>query len=95
MVDENGIYLWVPSNDEFRATNMPRNWSVTSDSIALWLAIRLGAAELILLKSINSPHANIDGWAESDFVDEYFSSLVADLPCDIRTFGNYRDLSGA
>ena len=93
MVDDNGIYLWVPSSEEFRATNMPRNWSVTSDSIALWMAIRLGAVELILLKSVNPPPTDIDAWAESDFVDDYFSSLVTDLSCDIRTASHYRDLS--
>ena len=93
MVDDSGIYLWVPSNEEFRATNMPQDWSVTSDSIALWLAIRLGAVELMLLKSVDPPHTNIDAWAESDFVDEYFSSLVADLPCEISAVSNYRELS--
>ena len=91
-INEIGFCLWVPSNEEFRATMMPRNWSVTSDSIALWLAIHLRAAELILLKSIEPPHANVGLWSENGFVDDYFSSLSVDATCLIRSISDRRDL---
>lgn len=33
----------------------PETWDITSDSLAAWLARRLGAARLVLLKSVDAP----------------------------------------
>ena len=64
---------------------LPENWSVTSDSLSAWLAQKLQATELVLLKSTLSDFAKQNGasaetndpaaWAASQLVDEYFPSF--------------------
>lgn len=59
---------------------LPIGWQVTSDSIAAWLAQRISAADLILVKSVGGPKdifiedAHSRGW-----VDDYFRVIAADL----------------
>ncbi|MDA8228598.1 MAG: hypothetical protein M0T74_13045 [Desulfitobacterium hafniense] len=55
---------------------LPQSWAVTSDSIAAYLANRLGASLLILVKS-----KDIDPEVKEPDVDAYFqASLSPDLP---------------
>ena len=48
---------------------LPADWTVTSDSIAAWVAIRLNADELVLLKSQLSE-------IEPPYVDPHFNTLA-------------------
>lgn len=63
-------------------SSLPHNWSVTSDSVAAWVARRLCADRLVLLKSVPAP---VEGGARSlptgclD-VDPYFHRVAAGLP---------------
>ncbi len=43
--------VWLPSHMVLSDETIPKNWDVTSDSIAAWLAEKLDATHLILLKS--------------------------------------------
>ena len=43
--------VWLPSKMALADTNIPQNWQVTSDSLSAWLANKLGAEQLILVKS--------------------------------------------
>lgn len=60
---------------------LPRNWQVTSDSIAAWSADVIGASELVLLKSteladnLSLVQATADG-----LVDELFPRFAKKLP---------------
>lgn len=56
----------VPSED------LPRSWSVTSDSIAAYLAKRLNASLLILLKSVD-----IDPAVTEPDIDAYFHKVLS------------------
>jgi hypothetical protein len=55
---------------------LPASWDVTSDSIAAWLASRLNADELVLLKSIDLPPAGIAAAVRSGAVDRYLANLL-------------------
>ena len=54
------------------------DWDHTSDSIALWLATRLNAARLYIIKSITPPADITDyrGLAQADYIDKGFPRLV-------------------
>jgi aspartokinase-like uncharacterized kinase len=56
-------YRWIRDADP-----LPHSWSVTSDSIAAWIAGQIGARHLVLIKP---PHAH-----GSEIVDSYFQRAL-------------------
>jgi aspartokinase-like uncharacterized kinase len=50
-----GVPVWLPSTMALADPSIPESWEVTSDSLAAWLARRLGARCLVLVKSIAAP----------------------------------------
>ena len=73
-------FRWLHAADP-----LPRGWHVTSDSIAAWVAARLGARRLVLLKSIPGvpgasggllAEAPLRSPALAGIVDEYFERAV-------------------
>lgn len=43
--------VWLPSKMVLADDSIPKNWEITSDSLSAWLADKLGAEQLILVKS--------------------------------------------
>lgn len=43
--------VWLPSKMVLADESVPRNWQVTSDSLSAWLANKISAEQLILVKS--------------------------------------------
>ena len=73
-------FRWLRAADP-----LPHGWHVTSDSIAAWVAARLSARRLVLLKSLDGvPGTSGDIVAEAPLrspalagiVDEYFERAV-------------------
>ena len=50
-------YAWLRREDP-----LPHTWDVTGDSIAAWVARRLGAARLVLVKSVPPGQAGAIDW---------------------------------
>ncbi len=72
--------VWLPSQMVLADDTIPQNWDVTSDSIAAWLADKLEAKHLILLKS-DKPDSNELSLAEvtkNGVVDFAFQNFVRD-----------------
>jgi 5-(aminomethyl)-3-furanmethanol phosphate kinase len=46
------VPVWMPARMALAANDVARSWDVTSDSLAAWLAGRLGARRLILIKHV-------------------------------------------
>lgn len=44
--------VWLPDLRQLDAAAIPANWDVTSDSLAAWLATRLSATDLLMVKSV-------------------------------------------
>ena len=63
--------LWQPALMTFQAHDLPTSWDVTSDSLAAWLAIALGAAQLTLIKSV-AVIPTPESWVADGLVDPYF-----------------------
>lgn len=78
--------LWLPSAMAIAAP-LPASWDVTSDSLALWLAIELGAERLVLLKSAPAPRGGAAAWADQGFVDPAFPGLAAKFSGAIEVVG--------
>ena len=56
-------------------SELPHNWTVTSDSIAARLAQTLPADELVLLKSCDPPAISLSALARSGYIDEQFPKM--------------------
>ena len=70
------VPVWLPGRLLADQPGIPCNWQVTSDSLALWLADRLGAEALILVKSAANGTADIERLAETGYLDEYFPHML-------------------
>jgi dihydroneopterin aldolase len=46
------IPVWLPGRMALAAPDIPASWDVTSDGLAAWLARRLGARRLVLIKQV-------------------------------------------
>jgi 5-(aminomethyl)-3-furanmethanol phosphate kinase len=49
------IPVWAPTRMVLGRADIPSSWDVTSDSLAAWLARRLRAQRLLLIKQIDPP----------------------------------------
>lgn len=54
-LDRVSVVIWSPRVAELDQGGVPASWEVTSDSLAAWLAARLEAAELFLVKAAPLP----------------------------------------
>ena len=68
-IDAGRVPVLAPSRWLLDADPLPHSWDVTSDSIAAWIAGRLGARRLVLVKP---PGVG----ATSDAVDPYFTRAL-------------------
>ena len=67
--------------DRRTRTDLESSWRLTSDSLALWLSRRLGAARCYLIKSIARPKAprlSARQLAREGVVDEAFADMLAE-----------------
>ena len=80
------IPVWLPSAMVLADPSIAESWDVTADSLAAWLAHRMGARALILVKSVRAPTEIL--WTEElavrGFVDRAFPGYV--LRADFNTF---------
>lgn len=71
------VQEWLLGDD---ASDLPKTWEVTSDSIAARLAMELKADKLVLFKSSPAPLGNLRELANADYVDRYFPTAAAKVP---------------
>jgi aspartokinase-like uncharacterized kinase len=71
--------VWIPTFSDIESMyELPADWSVSADSIALWVAHYVGAAGLILLKSA-PPHDVTNGVTQlidQHYIDPHFAQLL-------------------
>jgi len=73
------VPVWLPTQVALGATDIPQSWDVTSDSLAAWLAGKIGAERLLLVKQVELAHgtARVADLAERDIVDKAFANFLA------------------
>ncbi len=47
--------VWLPLPEPLDDAGIPASWDITSDSLAAWLAGRVDASNLLLVKSVSAP----------------------------------------
>ena len=79
------IPVWAPTRMVLGRADIPSSWDVTSDSLAAWLARRLRARHLLLIKQIDPPTDPIgaDDLVRRGIVDRAFASSLG--TCGIET----------
>ncbi|HEX9180301.1 MAG TPA: aspartate kinase, partial [Burkholderiales bacterium] len=55
VLGQGGVPVWLPGIMTIGNPEIPESWDVSSDSLAAWLARRLGAERLVLVKSCAVP----------------------------------------
>lgn len=72
------VPVWLPSRMALADRALPANWDVTSDSLAAWLALRLKAEHLILVKSaeVDAGIVECRTLQANGVVDRAFSGFV-------------------
>ena len=69
--------IWSPNIVELNAAQIPATWDITSDSLATWLAKKMDASELILVKSVKvEPSLTTAELVELKIVDDAFAQFV-------------------
>lgn len=79
--------IWLPDDSLLDEPDLPHNWNVSSDSIALWLATKLSAQRLILIKSVTTDTASITELTNTHILDNGFSELFIKHPIDAKIMG--------
>lgn len=85
--DGSGATVWCPSEADLSAlSGLPADWSVTSDSLALWLAGRCGVPRLGLVKSCASGGRTLESLAHDAALDSCFPQLAGVLSVEVTWF---------
>ena len=79
------VPVWMPIDLLRDTPDELTNWGVTSDSLALWLAARLQAEGVIVVKSCAvPPGAEAEELTHAGIVDTEFAARRARLKCPVR-----------
>jgi aspartokinase-like uncharacterized kinase len=84
VLHENQVPVWLPVQS-LASEDLPPSWDVTSDSLAAWLARRLDAERLVLVKSCALPEGEMDmaELSRKGIVDAAFSEFVDAAAFDV------------
>lgn len=81
------VPVWMPFRAAADAEDIAESWSVTSDSLAAWLAQELGAATLWLVKSCPIPVQDPTALAAMGVVDAALPRFCAAARYAVRVVG--------
>lgn len=88
-LDRGRVAVWAPYSLVAGRSDIPQSWAVTSDSLALWLARRLGAECCYVIKSIERRGVTLSAGqlARDGVVDEAFPVLFKDVGLQVFLLG--------
>jgi len=73
------VPIWLPSRIVLEAADVPQSWDVTSDSLAAWLAGKIGAERLLLVKHVEPTRETVRAadLVARNIVDKAFANFLA------------------
>ena len=80
---ESTVPVWLPGKQIAGQHDIPANWQVTSDSLALWFADKINADGLILVKSVPGGSNDARALAVSGYLDAYFPQMMKKASLDV------------
>jgi dihydroneopterin aldolase len=88
-LEQGRVAVWAPYSLVADRSDIPQSWTVTSDSLALWLGRRLGAGCCYVIKSIERSRAEFSAaqLARDGVVDEAFPSMFKDAGFPVFLLG--------
>lgn len=88
-LDRGRVAVWAPYSLVADRSDIPQSWTVTSDSLALWLGRRLGAECCYVIKSIDRRGTTFSAGqlARDGVVDEAFPAMVRDAGFPVFLLG--------
>ncbi|MGQ0443937.1 MAG: amino acid kinase family protein [Beijerinckiaceae bacterium] len=82
------IPVWLPERMVLEASDVPRCWEMTSDSLAAWLAWTYGARRLLLIKAGDLPApGSVHELAAAKIVDPLFPRFAAQAQAEVWLAG--------
>lgn len=75
--------VWLPSKMILTDDNIAKNWQVTADSLSAWLANKIGAEQLVLVKSkllapyLKSSEASLETLVAEGLIDDAFADFFS------------------
>jgi dihydroneopterin aldolase len=88
-LDRGSVGVWAPYALISGRTDVEESWRLTSDSLALWLAGRVGASRCYLIKSVlrQSARLGAEQLARDNVVDDAFPEMLKDTGIPTFLFG--------
>jgi 5-(aminomethyl)-3-furanmethanol phosphate kinase len=77
------VPVWAPARMALCAKDVPSSWDMTSDSLAAWLAGKIGARCLLLVKQVGGP-LNVHDLVARGIVDPLFARFLAAAEAEAR-----------
>ena len=74
--DQGRRVVWAPYDEVLAARDIEKTWQTTSDSLALWLAIKITADHLCVVKSAATEGKTIQQLAAEKVIDDNFAKLL-------------------
>ena len=86
--------IWSPDIQELNTDNIKPSWEITSDSLAAWLAIKVSAEKLIVVKPEKiEPRDSIENLKDLDIVDEAFPDFVKNANFELSVISAWKFLN--
>jgi dihydroneopterin aldolase len=78
LLSDHKVPVWAPTRMVLGDADIPSSWDVTSDSLAAWLARKLRAQRLLLIKQIDPPSDPVqaDDLISRGIIDRAFLSSL-------------------
>src|SRR5215467_6676762 len=72
------VPVWSPLPMALETAALPASWDVTADSLAAWLAARLGTLRVVFVKQIAPPTASVDALIAAGILDRFLPRLLSE-----------------
>lgn len=79
------LAIWSPDINELNAAKIKPSWNVTSDSLAAWLAVKLNAEKLMIVKSCEvDSRCSVKELQKHGVIDSMFENFIKNSDVEIE-----------